>query len=302
MKWLILFLWLSSILFIHLRGVIRFPLKRQLTHQSSGLAPINALLILMSNVPKTPYVPVNRLPGLALLSNNWQIIRDEALESQQAKTTQPIDVTPSLDNSNTSESVESDSQPFYLKSETTQEPSGEAPYPKTAALLKQIIDVEAARFVTLPAGATCKPNRHADGQFLQYHLGLSTPNATDCYTDVDGLRHIWHDGEGILLDQTYIHESHNNTNQPRLVLVCDVQRPLHSPFAQKIVHKGDQLWRSAQRQLTAMAGQTGLAKWLSEGRQFTEQKRQAFETANPGLYKAMTVGLVILAILLFLAL
>jgi len=308
MKWLILFIWLGSILFIHLRGVVRFPLKRQLTHGSSLLAPLNAILILLQKVPTTPYIPTRRIPGLSLLEDNWQTIRDEALESQHVKTTKATEPTeptePNQDNDSI-ESSEHDSPSFYLKNQNTPQSSAEMAYPKTAALLAQIPAVQAARFVKLPAGAQRPPIRDAYGQSLQYNLGLSTPNFDDCYTDVDGLRHVWQDGQAVLLDPTYVYESHNKTNQPCLVLVCDVQRPLPSQLAEKLSHGLSKLWQSARHQLAqfaAKANQTGLSKRLSDGRYHLDQKRQAFKAANPPMYKAIEVGLVVLAILIFLAL
>ena len=311
MKWLILFIWLGSILFIHLRGVVRFPLRRQLTHGSSWLAPLNAILILLQKVPTTPYIPTSRLSELSLLEDNWQTIRDEALESEHFKTTKTTKATdpteptePSQDNDSI-ESSEHDSLSFYLKNQSTQQFSAEMSYPQTAALLAQIPTVQAARFLKLPAGAQRPPIRDAYGQSLQYNLGLSTPNFDDCYTDVDGLRHVWQDGQAVLLDPTYVYESHNKTNQPCLVLVCDVQRPLHSQLAETISRGLSKLWQSAQRQFAQFAtkaNQTGLAKRLNNGRDRLDQKRQAFKAANPPLYKAIEVGLVVLAILFFLAL
>ena len=61
---------------------------------------------------------------------------------------------------------------------------------------------------------------------LRYHLGLVTPNDDACYIDVDGERHSWRDGQGVVFDETYIHEAYNQTTQNRIILFCDVERPL----------------------------------------------------------------------------
>ena len=63
---------------------------------------------------------------------------------------------------------------------------------------------------------------------MRYHLGLSTPNSPDCFIVVDGENYFWRDGEGVVFDETYIHFAENKTDQTRLILFCDVERPLNS--------------------------------------------------------------------------
>jgi len=59
-----------------------------------------------------------------------------------------------------------------------------------------------------------------------YHLGLATPNSPGCYIDVDGQRYHWRDGEAIVFDETFIHYAENTTDQRRVILFCDIERPL----------------------------------------------------------------------------
>jgi beta-hydroxylase len=79
MKWIVLTGWIAAILFAHFRGRVRLPLGRQLLDHSIILAPINALMVLNSRVPTTPYIPNDTMPELKLLEDNWEVIRDEAL-------------------------------------------------------------------------------------------------------------------------------------------------------------------------------------------------------------------------------
>jgi len=71
--------------------------------------------------------------------------------------------------------------------------------------------------------------RHRDpyAGSLRYHLGLATPNSPDCYIEVDGQRYYWKDGEAVMFDETFIHHAANTTDQQRVILFCDVERPLH---------------------------------------------------------------------------
>ena len=53
-----------------------------------------------------------------------------------------------------------------------------------------------------------------------------TPNSDACRILVDGVPYAWRDGEGVLFDETYLHWVENDTDETRIVLFCDVERPL----------------------------------------------------------------------------
>ena len=58
-------------------------------------------------------------------------------------------------------------------------------------------------------------------------LSLQTPNSEQCTITVDGIPCAWYDGQDFIFDETYPHEAHNATASPRLILLCDVERPLN---------------------------------------------------------------------------
>jgi beta-hydroxylase len=78
--------------------------------------------------------------------------------------------------------------------------------------------------------------RHRDpyAGSLRYHLGLVTPNDDGCWIDVDGQRYSWRDGEDVVFDETYIHQAKNETNVDRIILFCDVERPMRFRWAQAV--------------------------------------------------------------------
>ena len=43
---------------------------------------------------------------------------------------------------------------------------------------------------------------------------------------MDGIKKSWRDGEWMMFDETYIHHAHNETQQDRVILFCDIARPL----------------------------------------------------------------------------
>lgn len=99
--------------------------------------------------------------------------------------------------------------------------------PNTVKILENNPAVNGAMFSILPVGS--KLTRHLDpiACSLRYHLGLATPNSDDCYINVDGTFYAWKDGEAFLFDETYLHYAYNNSVQERLILMCDVKRPLN---------------------------------------------------------------------------
>jgi beta-hydroxylase len=79
----------------------------------------------------------------------------------------------------------------------------------------------------LPPGGRLVRHRDPYAGSLRYHLGLQTPNAPGCYIEVDGQRYHWRDGEAVVFDETFIHYAENTTDTQRIILFCDVERPLY---------------------------------------------------------------------------
>ena len=53
---------------------------------------------------------------------------------------------------------------------------------------------------------------------------------------IDGERYFWRDGEGVIFDETYMHWAENRSEGNRIVLFCDVERPLNNPVARWFNH------------------------------------------------------------------
>ena len=85
-------------------------------------------------------------------------------------------------------------------------------------------------FAMLPPGAKLGAHRDPFAGSLRYHLGLKTPNSDDCFIIVDGEKCVWRDGEAIMFDETFIHTAENRTDQNRIILFCDVERPMTFGF------------------------------------------------------------------------
>jgi beta-hydroxylase len=157
-------------------------------------------------------------------------------------------------------------------------------------------------FAELPPGGQLNPHRDPFAGSLRYHLGLITPNDDRCYIDVDGQRYSWRDGEGVIFDETYVHEAYNRTLENRIILFCDIERPLKWGCARNFNHWFGRVFISAASSPNDVGlDQTGLINKLTQYHWQVDQKRRAFKRANRTLYKATKFGLIALAIYLFLS-
>ncbi len=192
-------------------------------------APLNVLLYGFSErKAKSPILDLADYPELAVLQENWETLREEALGLYKNGY---FDSTTDVNNQSYYDVgfrtfYKYGWSKFYCKWYGTVHNSAQQHCPKTVALLESIDSVNGAMFTLLPPGS--KLTRHLDpiACSLRYHLGLSTPNDDDCYISIDGNVHSWRDGTPLLFDETYLHFAHNDTQTPRLILMCDVERPM----------------------------------------------------------------------------
>src|SRR5688572_10853478 len=142
-KYIILGAFLLTVLYVHLRGKVRFSFVRQLFNHSSLLAPYNALMYLFSAVPSRPLLTENEFPGLRPLSENWQMMREEALKLYDDGY-----IRTALNNNDIgfNSFFKRGWKRFYLKWYGQSLSSAEALCPRTVALLNEIPEVKGAMF------------------------------------------------------------------------------------------------------------------------------------------------------------
>lgn len=222
-RFLVLYAFILCALFVHFRGRIRHSFTRQLSDHSTILAPLNALLYAFSAVPNKPMLDVRQFPELELLRNNWQTIRDEGLKLFDEG---HIRAAAKYNDLGFNSFFRTGWKRFYLKWYDNPLPSARTLCPKTVELVQAIPTIHGAMFALLPPGGKLVAHRDPYAGSLRYHLGLVTPNADTCKIFIDGEPYFWKDGEDVLFDETYIHYAMNNSEITRLILFCDVERPM----------------------------------------------------------------------------
>jgi beta-hydroxylase len=226
-------LWLFVVCtaYIQMRGKVKLKLKRQLSDHSTFTSPYNCLCYLFSAVPNTPVQKMERFPDLAPLQANWLTIRDEAMRLYDAG---HIKKSESFNDLAFNTFFKRGWKRFYLKWYGDFMPSAKDLCPKTVELVQSIPSVNAALFAMLPGRSKLGAHRDPFAGSLRYHLGLKTPNSDQCRIYIDGDPYAWRDGHAIMFDETYIHSVNNDTDDVRIILFCDVTRPLNTPVMRAI--------------------------------------------------------------------
>jgi len=207
----ILLLFILCSIYVQTRGRLGHDrLSRRLTDHSNLFSPVNCLFYFSSSVKNTAYIDLAHFPELEVLTENWELMRDEALalNDQQA-----IKSSDDLDDIGFNSFFKTGWKRFYLKWYGVDLLSAQRLCPETFELLSSIDCVKGAMFAMLPPGARLVRHRDPYAGSLRYHLGLVTPNDDACYLSVDGGRYSWRDGESVMFDETYLHFAENQTDQ-----------------------------------------------------------------------------------------
>ena len=191
--------------------------------------PFNCLLYLFTAPKARPAImDMSQFSELKEIEENWETIRLEALELMAEGGFDQIT------DKDSASYYDIGFRTFYKYGWTkfyvnwygyTHE-SAKRTCPKTVEILSKIPQVNGAMFSVLPPGGQL--TRHLDpvACSLRYHLGLDTPNDDRCYISVDDDKYSWRDGEPFLFDVTYLHFAHNDADKSRLILMCDIERPM----------------------------------------------------------------------------
>ncbi|MEZ4334167.1 MAG: aspartyl/asparaginyl beta-hydroxylase domain-containing protein [Myxococcota bacterium] len=182
-------------------------------------------------------------PELALLERHFEVIREECLELMRARERIPH-IRQSGGQYTTRGIHEREWRTFMLKAGRFLDGNC-ARAPETARLLRRIPGVETAFFSILGPHQHLRAHWGYYKGFLRYHLGLVVPNDNRdgrCWLRVNDdraaydrriksvieetPRYHWHEGEGVVFDDTFLHDAANESDAPRAVLFLDLVRPL----------------------------------------------------------------------------
>jgi beta-hydroxylase len=198
-QFLVVWGFVGSAIAVHFRGKVRLGFWRQFTDHSTIMAPYNVLMYLFSAVPNRPILQVGMVPELAVLRDNWQRIREEALTLFAQGQIKAAD---KYNDWGFNSFFRTGWKRFYLKWYDVALPSAVANCPNTVELLNAIPTVKGAMFASLPPGGRLVQHRDPYAGSLRYHLGLlMAKSAGDCRIFIDGEPYYWREGDDILFER-----------------------------------------------------------------------------------------------------
>lgn len=107
--------------------------------------------------------------------------------------------------------------------------------PITAEILKSHSEIKSCLFSFMSPGKVIEPHTCPYDGILRYQLALEIPRG-ECYLHVGGERYNWVEGEGVMFDEANIHGAVNKTDEIRVVLLIDIERP-YSFLPYRIMNK-----------------------------------------------------------------
>ncbi len=178
-----------------------------------------------SRVPDTPKVENKYFPFLHEFTENWEVIRAEAQEVLKFREAIPGFQEISPDQYRLA--TEQNWKTFVLFGFGQRLEKNTQLTPKTAEILENVPNLQTAMFSILAPGYHIPAHKGVTKGILRSHLGLIIPKDREkCRIRVDDTITAWKEGEIFVFDDTYEHEVWNDTDEERVILLYDFDRPM----------------------------------------------------------------------------
>lgn len=178
-----------------------------------------------SKVGDTPVLDSAHFPFLAAFTDNWQTIRTEVAAVLRHREAIPAFQEVSPDQMRISKGQNWKTFILYGFGNKLEKNCRQAPV--TARLLETVPNLQTAWFSILGPGYHIPAHRGVSKGILRVHLGLIIPDkAEDCRIRIADVVKVWRPGEIFVFDDTYEHEVWNDTDQERVILLFDFDRPM----------------------------------------------------------------------------
>ena len=186
---------------------------------------LRGFLASQSLVSNAPVLDPGQFAFLKTFEDNWQDIRGEILEILRHKEAVPAFEEVSSDQKRIAKGRQW--RTFILYGFGTKLHRNCAHAPRTTALLEQVPKLQTAWFSILEPGYHILAHRGVTKGILRCHVGLIVPERRqDCWMRVNQETCVWQPGGLLVFDDTYEHEVRNDTDQERVVLLFDFERPM----------------------------------------------------------------------------
>jgi len=187
-----------------------------------------------SRVPDAPFVDKELFPFLQELEERWEEIAAEARAVVKLRDHIPNiqDISPDQANIATA----SNWKTFFLYGFGTPLGHNSVQAPVTTEILSRVPGIQTAFFSILAPGYHIPAHTGITKAVLRVHLGLIIPREREkCRIRVGDQIKAWQEGKLFVLDDTYEHEVWNDTEDERVILLFDFDRPMR--FGGRLVSK-----------------------------------------------------------------
>jgi ornithine lipid ester-linked acyl 2-hydroxylase len=206
----------------------RFRKRRRRAVKRLGkrlMAVMSDVIARQSLVGDAPVLDNRHFPYLEPLSANWEAIRDEVTQILKHRDAVPVFQEVSTDQKRIAK--DSNWRTFILYGFGVKAEKNCRQAPLTCALLEQIPNLQTAWFSILAPGYHIPAHRGVSKGIIRGHLGLIVPaDREKCRMRVGEEICVWGEGELFVFDDTYDHEVWNDTDEERVILLFDFDRPM----------------------------------------------------------------------------
>ena len=205
---------------------LRWKLQKLVFHYGKRLVRLSAhIYYSQSKVGDAPVFDRQHFPFLEDFESNGQTIRDEVKEILRHREAVPLFHEVSPDQAGISKGQNWRTFILYGFGERLEKNCARAPV--TANLLSKVPNIQTAWFSIVSPGYKIPPHKGVTTGILRAHLGLIVPkDASNCTMTVGDKVCVWQPGKAFVFDDTYRHEVCNNTNEERVILIFDFNRPM----------------------------------------------------------------------------
>ncbi|MEE9272894.1 MAG: aspartyl/asparaginyl beta-hydroxylase domain-containing protein [Robiginitomaculum sp.] len=178
-----------------------------------------------SKVPTTPFVDKDIFPFLQQFEDRWEEIEKEAQAVLKFR-----DAIPGFEDISPDQyriAKKNQWKTYVLYGFGTRLEKNTAITPVSAELLESIPNLQTAWFSILAPGYHIPAHNGVTKGILRAHLGLIIPqDYKKCRIRVGNEIKPWKKGKVFVLDDTYNHEVWNETDEERVILLFDFDRPM----------------------------------------------------------------------------
>jgi len=188
----------------------------------------NGVLARYSLISNDPVLDLAQFPWIADLEADWKMVLKEAEYILAFRDAVPPINEISPDHQRLASSGLWKS--YFMWGYGQKSPENCARCPETTRIVERIPGLKTALFSIHAPGMHIPPHKGVTKGICVLHLGLKVPLKTEnCRIKVDTQMFGWEEGKAFVFDDTYRHEVWNRTDEDRVILLVQFDRPLRFP-------------------------------------------------------------------------